>query len=187
MEQPQQYLSLHRHGLSVGGAPLVQATGRGKPPQPSQTPEVGVACHHKGSVNRHHLQPQINAGDATEEGTATERHPLLLSLLWECTCPAVATAKSSGYQLHLPEGHCNQQQPAPPPHRSSLMARAQHQALTTGPAHCLHLSGSTEKPHTSTPPIRGQQPAHTEERDSMHPNQKQPSCQRKKSEPSQTT
>ena len=33
-------------------APLAWATGgRGKLPQPSQTPEVGVACHHMGSMN----------------------------------------------------------------------------------------------------------------------------------------
>ena len=31
-----------------------------------------------------------------KEGTATEHHPLLLSLPWEHTCPTAATAKCSG-------------------------------------------------------------------------------------------
>ena len=41
-----------------------------------------------------------------EEGTATKLHSLL-SLPWECTHPAAATAKCSGCCLHLPEDHCH--------------------------------------------------------------------------------
>ena len=43
---------------------------------------------------------------STEEGTANEHHLLLLSLIWECTQPAAATAKHSGHCQHLPKGHC---------------------------------------------------------------------------------
>ena len=50
------------------------------------------------------------------EGTATMHHPLLLSLPWEHTCPASATAKCSGPHLHMPDhchipGPCNEEQP----------------------------------------------------------------------------
>ena len=39
-------ISLHLQGLSGGKTPLAQATsGWGKPPQASQTPEVGMAHH----------------------------------------------------------------------------------------------------------------------------------------------
>ena len=41
----------------------------------------------------------------TEEGIATKPHLLLLSLAWECTYPAIATAKCSGNLLNLPEAH----------------------------------------------------------------------------------
>ena len=34
----------------------------GKPPQISQTLELHVACHHQGSINRHHLQLQSPQG-----------------------------------------------------------------------------------------------------------------------------
>ena len=54
-DRPTIEISLHMHGLSGGEAPLVQATGDGvtllwatgsggKTPQPSQTPEVGMAA-----------------------------------------------------------------------------------------------------------------------------------------------
>ena len=55
--------------IGVSFSALVQAFGwwsasctgyRGKPPQPSQTPEVGMACHQQRSVYRHHLWPQSN-------------------------------------------------------------------------------------------------------------------------------
>ena len=80
-----------------------------------------------------HVPPraQVTSGVGTEEGTATKHNSLLLSLPWECTHPAVSTAKGSGYCLQLPEGHCHfsgpckQEQPAPPPHGSSLLSRAQ--------------------------------------------------------------
>ena len=68
--------------------------GRGKPSQLSLAPEVGVACYLWGSVNRHH---------SAEEGTVTEQYPLLLSLPWELTHPATATAKCSGNHLNLPK------------------------------------------------------------------------------------
>ena len=46
-------------GISMMGCSLVWPTsGGGKPPQPSQTPELDVACHHEGSRNRHHWQPR---------------------------------------------------------------------------------------------------------------------------------
>ena len=37
--------------------------GRGKSPQLTLTPEVGVAHHYQGSVNRHYLQPPLPQGN----------------------------------------------------------------------------------------------------------------------------
>ena len=53
----------------------------------------------------------VTSGVAAEEGTATECHLLLLSLTWECTQPAAATAKGSGCCLYLAEGHCHFPEP----------------------------------------------------------------------------
>ena len=128
-------------------------------------------------MNRHHLQPQTLKWTA-EESTATEGHPLLLSIPWECTHHVVAIARDS---------------------------RSTHTCLrdittSKGPAtrHGLQpLAIASISWETTQCLSRGQQPAHTEERDSKHPNQKQPSCQNKKTKnktkqkncrkPSQTT
>ena len=73
----------------------------------------------------------VTSGVTAEEGNATKHHPLLLSLPWEGTCPVVATAKGSGYCLHLPKVHChflglcNKEQPAPPLHGTLPLSRAQ--------------------------------------------------------------
>ena len=70
----------------------------------------------------------VTSGVAAEEGTAIECYPSP-SLPWECTRPAVATAKGSGHCLHLRKGHfyfpgpCNQKQPVPLPHGSLPMSR----------------------------------------------------------------
>ena len=48
------------------------------------------------------LVAPVTSEVSTKEGTATKYHLLLLSLPWECICPSGATAKHSGYCLHLP-------------------------------------------------------------------------------------
>ena len=73
--------------------------GRGKPPQLSLTPELGV--HEEASPTA-----TVTSEVGLEEGTATKHHPLLLLLPWECTCPAAAsTATFSRCHLNLPEAH----------------------------------------------------------------------------------
>ena len=42
----------------------------------------------------------------TEEGSVTAHYLLLLTLPWECTCPATAIAKCFRHCLHLLEGYC---------------------------------------------------------------------------------
>ena len=65
--------------------------GTGKPPLLSLTPEVGVAHHHEGPVNRHHVLPRslqrAPQRRALQQNT-TFHHQLLLSLLWELTPPS---------------------------------------------------------------------------------------------------
>ena len=60
-----------------------------------------MACHHLGPVSGLHLQTQSPQGlaEKKKEGTATMHHTLLLSLPWEHTHPAAATAKHSGWRL----------------------------------------------------------------------------------------
>ena len=48
----------------------------------------------------------VTSESSKEEGTATKHHPLWLSVAWECTHPAAATAKDSWHHLHLPD-HCH--------------------------------------------------------------------------------
>ena len=83
-----------------------------------------------------------------EEGTATEHHPLLLSVPQEHTRPAAAPARCSEatYACLIT---VTSQGPAT---RSSLChlpvvldsgKGPSNQALATSPAHCLHLPGST--------------------------------------------
>ena len=40
-----------------------------------------------------------------EEGTVIEQYLLFLSILWELTYPATASAKSSGHLVNLPKAH----------------------------------------------------------------------------------
>ena len=47
------------------------------------------------------LAASVTSEVSKEEGTATNHQWLLLSLPWELTCPASATAKHSGRHLHL--------------------------------------------------------------------------------------
>ena len=47
----------------------------------------------------------ITSEGTTEEDIVTEHHLLLLSLPWELTYPATATAKCSRHCLNLPEAH----------------------------------------------------------------------------------
>ena len=60
-----------------------------------------------GVMNRHYLQSK-STQFSTEKATATEHHPLVLSLFREDTHPAndTATAKYSVHYLQMPEGHC---------------------------------------------------------------------------------
>ena len=97
-------ISFSAHGgLSKGramdwGVPLVWAKcGGGKPPQSSQTPEVGMACHHQGPVNRHHLWPSHLRGWHT--GGHCNQAPPLVALLWECTRPASAPPNVLGAEM----------------------------------------------------------------------------------------
>ena len=82
------------HGLQVVGANTTVITdsrgGCGPPP-------LGV-CEQVPP------EAQVTSESGIEEGSATEHHPLLLSLPWECTRPAAATAKPSGCCLYLPGG-----------------------------------------------------------------------------------
>ena len=78
-----------------------------KPQQSSQKPEGGMAHHKWGSV-----KVPVTSEVGKEEGTAIEHHLLLLSLPWEHTHPAAATAKCSRHCLHTPyhcyfPGNCN--------------------------------------------------------------------------------
>ena len=102
-------------GLLGSREPLEWAVGTGnKLPQPTQTPEVGVARHHMSPL----LAAPVTPGVITEKRTVTKCH-LLHSLLWECTSPAIPTTKGSGCGLHLSERHChipgpcNQEQTVP--------------------------------------------------------------------------
>ena len=140
----------------TGRLSLQAMGGEANDPQPSRC----VACYHKGSMNRHHLQPQ------TLKGMPQQRHcnqaPAIIALtpLGKHT-PCVATAKGSGafYTClrvtatsqgtatrsrlhHLPRGHHHCQGPS-------------NQAIATGPNNCLHLPGSMHRPYTSTMPIKG--------------------------------
>lgn len=62
-----------------------------------------MACHHWGPVSGLHQQPPKpqelpkKKKKKKKEGIATRHHTLLLSLPWEHTCPAGATAKQSGW------------------------------------------------------------------------------------------
>ena len=90
----------------------------------------------------------VTSEDRKEEDTAIEHHPLLLSLPWEHTHLAAATATCPGatYTFLIT---VTSQGPAT---RSSLChlpvvldsgKGPSNQALATSPAHCLHLPGST--------------------------------------------
>ena len=74
--------------------------GREGSRQLSWRPE-GDTCHHWGllvssTCSPSHLRGQQKQTNKKKECTATKCHPLLLSLLWEHTQPAAATAKRSG-------------------------------------------------------------------------------------------
>ena len=151
-------------------APLAWSTGSGdKPQQSSQTTEGDVACHHQGPVNREHLRPQSPQTSAKKRAlqpstTCCCSHspgntPALLQPLPKTpgatyTCLTTVTSQGPATRRslhHLPAGPCHCQGPS-------------NQALATRPAHC-HLPGSM-----CSTLSRGQEPAHTEERDSKHPN-----------------
>ena len=76
----------------------------------------------------------ITSGITAEESTTTKSY-LLPSLLWECTCSAIATPKGSGWCPHLSEDHCHftghwkQEQPEPPPWGYSPLSRAQQSGI----------------------------------------------------------
>ena len=84
-------------GLSGKGCFLhgLQAEG-GKPPQLFLIPEVGVAYHHWGYLNKNHLQPLTTSEGTTEKDNVTDHHLIFLLLPWEHTRPSVVTAKHSG-------------------------------------------------------------------------------------------
>ena len=67
---------------------------RGKPPQLSLIPEVSVA-HHQGIPKQKSLVAPNTSEGTTEKDIVVEYHLLLLSLPWEDTHPAAATAKSA--------------------------------------------------------------------------------------------
>ena len=50
----------------------------------------------------------VMSGFSAEEGTVAECYLFLLLLTWESTCPAVDTAKCSGFHLHLSEDATSQ-------------------------------------------------------------------------------
>ena len=50
-------------------------------------------------------QAPLVAPITSEEGIAIEHYLLLLSLPWELTHPAAATAKCSGHLVNLPKAH----------------------------------------------------------------------------------
>lgn len=159
--RPQEYLSLHTHGLlegrAIGGeAPLVPpaqakhdrvllvwSTGsRGKPPVIYES-RGGHACYHEGSMNRHHLQPQSPQRSA-------QRGALQPSTTRCCShCPGNTHAlmlpltNVSGTIQNFLKLTATSQGPAT---RSSLhhlpvgpchCQRPSNQALATSPAHCL--------------------------------------------------
>ena len=51
------------------------------------------------------LAVPISSEGNTEENVVIEHYLLLLSLSWELTHPAAATAKCSGHLLNLPKAH----------------------------------------------------------------------------------
>ena len=66
--------------------------GGGKLPLPSQTPEVGMACHHLGSMSRHHLQPQSPQG-----------LPQRMALQLSTTCCPQSPGNAQALVLPLPK------------------------------------------------------------------------------------
>ena len=115
-----------------------------------------MAHHPLGVLEQTPPAVPVTSEVGTEERTVTELHLLLLLLPWEYTRPAVATAKCSGFHVHLPEGHCHIQGPAIRSRLHHLPMGPGHcqglsnQALDTSPAHCLHLPGSNCSPYTNT-------------------------------------
>ena len=82
------------------------STGSGdKPQQSSQKLERGRAWHATTRV------APVTSEVSKKEGIATEHHPLLLSVPWEHTRPADATAKGSRCCLHMPD-HLTSKDPA---------------------------------------------------------------------------
>ena len=77
------------------------AGGRGKPLQLSLTSDVGKAHYYQGVLE----QTPLVAPITSEGGITIEYYLLLLSLPWELTYPATATATCSGHLVNLLKAH----------------------------------------------------------------------------------
>ena len=127
----------------------------GKTPQPSDSRSRCALPPLEGPEEAPSVTP-VTTGVSAEEGTATDHHLLLLSLPWEDTCPAAASAKCSGTVYA-----CMGSLPLP---RSLLPGAAftispQVLAIVKGPKirHSLEVCG----PYTSTPSYQGENSLHT--------------------------
>ena len=95
-------------------------------PATTRGPRIGMTC------GPSHLRRCCKGGHCNQV-------PAIVAFLWEQTCPAIVTAKGSGCCLQLPEGNfhfprpCNQEQPAPPSCRSSLLSRDQQPGTSYRP------------------------------------------------------
>ena len=100
-------------GAKHNTAPLTCSTGIRGQPQQSVISNTRDGCGPPplGVWDGAPPVAQVTSEVGKEEGTETKNHPLLLSLPWECTCPAAATTKCSGCRRHLPD-HCHCQGPA---------------------------------------------------------------------------
>ena len=124
------------------------ARSRGKPPQSSQTPEEGMTCYIRGSMNRHHLwsqSPQSSAQRRALQPSAT--HCCSHSPGNTCALP-LPLPKSPGTTYTCLRVAAIFQYPATRSSLCHLPADSHHcqgprnQALDISPAHCLHLPGS---------------------------------------------
>ena len=160
-EPSQEYPSPHTHRLLGGGAPLARARGGGnKPHQSAQTPGMGMAHHHQGSMNWHHLWAPVTSGLSAEDDTATEHNPLFLSFprntlaLLLPLSNALSTAYSFLRVTATSQGSASMSSP----HQFSVgpfyCKRSNKKALAASPTHCLHFHEILTC-LTPAPPIRG--------------------------------
>ena len=89
----------------------------------------------------------VTSEDRKEEDTAIEHHPLLLSLPWEHTHLAAATATCPGatYTFLITvtsQGPATRSSLCHLPMDPSHCQESSNQGLGASPAHCLHLPGS---------------------------------------------